>query len=889
MSPRLELQSLSGVRPLYAFALVVVGLVVVGFQISTLARQDVPRRGAVAAADQGFREPNRLRLEDRHGRVLARSQRGYMLEASPFNLWLRHTPERLLGDLAQLLSSEPAALWRELAPLSEDGLVHVSRWPLTHAEALALSDWIEAGGPRAADSSAQGPLPGFGLERASPSPEQHSGLLAGLEGPFFQLVFDPWAALSEATREAAWPALAERRGAAQAWVQRLCLQLYGLLTGPMERERAWVLAESQRRAGGLDPQALVFPAEVPPVWKLELEPSSGLRGLESHVAELVVERTADVGPRLVHKDTKVEWVFEGLCPSRYVALAKFVEPAKVDALRAFLEREQMSSYELWLANTAQRRYPTSLEPLAADGERPGPVGRYGWYEARGADGQAELRYGPQEGLEALAERALADLERELGAESGDSLAGIGRPESLALSVRNPRAGWQRSTLESARPAQAPALVRTTLDLELSRRVHELLSAMVEQHQVGLGMAVVLDLATRDILALEWVDPFEFHAFAPLVHQFTPGSTFKVVTMAAALEGGHVRPEEVFELSYQGHFTIWAGEPGQSRRRTIREAEGFAKGPNTAAMCLARSSNEGMVKIGLRVPVERWKSFTAELGYGRPALPGLLADWMANPRGQIGEAPNDGKEWARLRSHASVSFGDSISTNLLQHAQALASLTGGGQFLPLNLLREVELSGQRYAPRPPEPRRVISERTSQQLRTMMRLGAEEGTAKRVPRPRGLDLMTKTGTTQKLFGDVCWHNFGRAWQRARERGEPFESGRVHKQLRGQFRSNRPCYVSSMVAVGRAPGSEREILVLVVADDPHGPKRFGSEVAGPTAVQILCAALGFEPPRENAAPRAAAGLVLSDSPIQAIDSEPWAVTPARAETPWPEGEGR
>jgi cell division protein FtsI (penicillin-binding protein 3) len=464
---------------------------------------------------------------------------------------------------------------------------------------------------------------------------------------------------------------------------------------------------------------------------------------------------------------------------------------------------------------------------------------------------------------------------------------------LALSVRHPRAGWQRTSLESAAPAESPAVVRTTLDLDLSRRTHAFLEELTAKHNAGLAMAVVLDLKTRDVLALEWVDPYEFHAFAPLVHQFTPGSTFKLVTMGAALDGGYVRPETVFDVGSGGVWTLYNNPDGTGRRRVIHEAEGFASGLQTAAQCLARSSNSGMVQIGLRVPVERWKSFTAALGYGTPAMPGLLASWMANPKGQIGEAPNDGKEWAKLRSHTSVSFGDSISTNLLQHAQALAALIGGGEFLPLNLVAELELNGQRYAPVPPAPERVVSAQTSERLRAMMRLGAEHGTGKDLERPRGLELMTKTGTTHKLFGDVCWHRFGQRWNEARAEQEaareagrepkPFDSGKVHRELRGQFRGNRPCYVSSIAVAGRAPGSDREVLVLVVVDDPHGKDRFGSKVAGPTAVNILCAALGWEAPQLNGAPRSPAGLVLSDSQVLALDAEPWAAAPDDAYQPW------
>ena len=98
-------------------------------------------------------------------------------------------------------------------------------------------------------------------------------------------------------------------------------------------------------------------------------------------------------------------------------------------------------------------------------------------------------------------------------------------------------------------------------------------------------------------------------------------------------------------------------------------------------------------------------------------------------------------------------------------------------------------------------------------------------------------TKTGTAEKVSTEVCLHA-EMAYQQARARGGP---QRTRAELRAQKPHKGSCYTSSMCAWGHLPDSGREVMVLVVVDEPRGARHFGSEIAGPAAVSILKEALG------------------------------------------------
>lgn len=861
-------RSVSGVRPFLAFGSIALGFLAVLLQISRQVDVQASPSEALQGREGAYKESPRATLTDRHRTVLAASQPRLALVVSPFHLWLRHTPERVIGRLADVLDeSEPDELFRRLAPIDKDGFITVDRWPLTFEEALGLRDWIDRGGP--SDEARLGPLPGLDLvpltlADAVQQADHMDALLEGCEGPFFALRWQPQRLLSQVVRERFAPHLVGKRGASSRWVATLARGLFEQLGGPRERER--------KLQGATD---LLLPG-----WKRVTEEPQAPRGVAAWTERirkrLGSKRTRPALGDPILRGTGVEWVFGGLCPQRYTVILDPVSPSQVEPLREAFAQEQFSPYEAWLEPTHERVYPAGELAL---------LGSYGWIERRDEQGQTQLEFSALSGLEHVAHDVLADFAPLLEADFGSQALGFlreGRASRFDYELKVPRQGWQHSYFREAAGALEPALVESTIDLNLQRFVGAKLEELQRDHDTALCMAIAIDLGTREVLALDWRDRYGFASFAPIQHQFTPGSTFKLVTMALALEGGHVHPESQFDVGESGHVTIYSNPDGTGRRRHIREAEGYARGVITAAECLARSSNGGMVQIGLRVPAETWQAETLRFGYGRIAAPELLARGMAHPTGRVGEGRDDPGVWSRLRSHASVSFGDAVSTNLIQHAGVIASLLGGGVGRPLVFARAVEFGGRRFELESHTGEALISPATSKQLREMMQLGALEGTGRDLERPDGLVLATKTGTTEKLKFDVCQHNLGQAFEEALAHGElaDWDPAQMHRKFRGQFRGSKSCYVSSIACLGADASGEREVLVMVVVDDAHGEEKFGSKVAGPTAVAILSEALDYTHLGALRGQRDASGFVTGGSGAPRGPLEPWAARPEQWE---------
>jgi len=335
-----------------------------------------------------------------------------------------------------------------------------------------------------------------------------------------------------------------------------------------------------------------------------------------------------------------------------------------------------------------------------------------------------------------------------------------------------------------------------------------------------------------VLAVDAVDDYGLDGFLPLVQRFTPGSTFKLVTMATALDEGVAEPGTRVDV---GHGPMRLGNSS----RVIREAEGSQDGVLTAAECVAYSSNRGMVQIGLRIPPEHFREKMLELGYARAPESGL--GWAAS--GVVPALP-----WQPNYSHASVCFGHELTTTLWQHAQALATIARGGNWRPLRLVRAVEFGPERTEVPLPPGRAVFSPSTAAAVHAMMELGAREGTGRSLWE-EGLGLATKTGTAERVPTELCAHLEAEFLQR--EGRAPLK--RERQALLAQPKPHRrsSCYTSSICVLGQLPGTDRQVMVLIVVEEPRGKEKYGSRVAGPAAKAILLEALGRtvrgEPPAE------------------------------------------
>ncbi len=540
-------------------------------------------------------------------------------------------------------------------------------------------------------------------------------------------------------------------------------------------------------------------------------------------------------------------IWKALMPCGETTAFRKLPPHKVGDLIAVLDEEGVQGHQMRIDYEHERVYPVREE--TPENEAFQVLGKWRYLEkVEQTEPIAQLRRPladekeravlarelldikhPCSGLEGLAGRLLAD----------PSWRFI-QPEPASYHFRRDwpvhqpaRRYFFDDSLESATPR-----VYTTIDSELQKYLHQQLEAAVAENDPAVAMGIVVEVETGEVLAVDGISQYEVAEFLPTWHLFTPGSTFKVIVMTTALDQDRVHPNETFD-THDGNFRI----PGS--RRTIHEARGAPRGVITATQALSRSVNAVMVQIGTRVDDDVFHEKLTGLHYATAPRTGVGVE----REGAIPTLP-----WKTAWSHASVCFGHEVSVSMWQHAAALATVLRGGEYLPLTTLLGVEWDGWYYGLQTPQPRRVFSRVACRQTRDMMYEGALNGTGRRLTEPEreaGTPIVfeSKTGTTEKKPTEPCLHlELERNQHNATlplGRDDPgfitFESmlARMHKEGRPHRRS---CYTSSICLLGRLERDEREVMVLVVVEEPRGKGKFGSDVAGPTALSVLKESLGL-----------------------------------------------
>lgn len=359
----------------------------------------------------------------------------------------------------------------------------------------------------------------------------------------------------------------------------------------------------------------------------------------------------------------------------------------------------------------------------------------------------------------------------------------------------------------------------TLDATIQHIVERELARAVIENRAKDGSMVLLDPATGAVLAMASYpsfDPNRYGRYPParwrnrvIMDAYEPGSTFKVVTAAAALESGLVHPEDRFDCE-MGGITL-AGI-------RIRDHKPF--GILTFAEVLAKSSNVGMIKTSLKLGDQRLHGTIRGLGFGRPTgidLPG--------ENGGIVPPLTSWSRWPLTKCYAS--FGQGVSVTPIQLAAALGAVANGGRLLTPYVVAGVGRPGERGR-RPAGASghgghdgqggsnlvaSPISAATAAQLSTLLEGVVTAGTGRRAAVP-GYRVAGKTGTAQK----------------------PGVGG---------YAGNG--YVPSFM--GFAPAGRPVLVGVVAIDDPPGEHHGGTVAApvfGAVARQVLLY-LGVRPERE------------------------------------------
>ena len=330
----------------------------------------------------------------------------------------------------------------------------------------------------------------------------------------------------------------------------------------------------------------------------------------------------------------------------------------------------------------------------------------------------------------------------------------------------------------------------TLDVQMQFIAEEAVEQAARESEARWSGALVVDVPSGEILAwaqYPFFNPNTYRESSPHIYRnrlaadaLEPGSTFKPLVMAAALQEGKVTPDTLIDCE---------GGKWQSEGFVIRDTSNQHILP--ASKVLRYSSNIGMAKIGLDMGAPLFHRYLRALGFGEhTSVP------VADSRGIL-RTPRD---WGEV-DIMSTAFGQSISVTGLQMAQAYLTLLNHGVYKPLRLIREEGLVEESH-------RRIFSERTVRQVMDMMRdvVQAGDGTGRRA-RVVGVEVGGKTGTAQKA---------------------DHRSGTYGEKRLASF-------------VGFLPVEEPRYLILVMVDEPTR-NQYGGLVAAPAFREIASRSLTY-----------------------------------------------
>ena len=379
-----------------------------------------------------------------------------------------------------------------------------------------------------------------------------------------------------------------------------------------------------------------------------------------------------------------------------------------------------------------------------------------------------------------AEGGLEGVERAFNAE----LAGV---PGKAIAGRD-ALGREVATPHLLQPPQPGHGVALTIDSTIQYIAERELDAAYRRTHAKAAMAIVLEPRTGDILAMAIRPTFNPNTFLDVpsadywrnravTDPFEPGSTFKAILAAAALEEGVVRPDDRIN-GENGAITL-AGT-------TIHDWKKY--GWLTFAEVLQNSSNVGSIKVGLALGRERYHRYMKAFGFGTTTGVGLAGE----SRGML----RDPQRWSLL-SLPTMSIGQEISVTALQLVAAFGAIANDGALMQPRLVRSTLDADGREARRfePRTVRQVISPETARTLTGLLVRVVESGTGHFAAIP-GYAVGGKTGTAQKL--DPATGRYSRA----------------------------PGVLSF---VGFAPADDPRFAMLVLLDEPKNEK-WGSEAAAP-----------------------------------------------------------
>lgn len=362
------------------------------------------------------------------------------------------------------------------------------------------------------------------------------------------------------------------------------------------------------------------------------------------------------------------------------------------------------------------------------------------------------------------------------------------------------AGIERGFDDILRSRKQP--LQLSVDIRVQQIMHAELSRAVQDFSAKGGVGIVMDVRTGEVIAMVSLPDFDPNKAGEASRDalfnratlgtYEMGSTFKIFTLAMALDAHTATLASTYDASH----------PIRVGRFTIHDYHNLHRALSLPEI-LEYSSNIGAARIAMDAGTERLEDFLGRLGLLRTPvfeIPELGAPLVPSP-------------WRDVNT-MTIAFGHGLAVSPLALATAASAVVNGGILHRATIIK----------PPPgfvPPGTQVMSARTSDEMRRMMRLVVEQGTGEFAAAP-GYLVGGKTGTAEKVAG----HSY------------------AHKELLSSF-------------IGAFPINEPRYLVLAILDEPHGTaKTHGFATGGWTAapvvghvVQRAAPLLGVSPVDENA----------------------------------------
>lgn len=346
-------------------------------------------------------------------------------------------------------------------------------------------------------------------------------------------------------------------------------------------------------------------------------------------------------------------------------------------------------------------------------------------------------------------------------------------------------------------------LQLTIDSRLQRIARAALKQQMDKYSAKRGAVIIMDAWDGSLLALASLPTYNPNEYSKadislfknwtVADLYEPGSTFKPLNVAIALENGVITANDTFN------------DPGyiQVGDRTIKNAENKSYGRINIAQILQHSSNIGMVQIIQRLQPSIYYGWLEKLGLGQAVstdLPFVVASQLKSQEKFI-TLPIE---------PATTSFGQGFSLTPLQLVQMHGALANGGKLVTPHVIKGLVDSKNQmhYTPTRPAPRQIFSSITAQQVVEMMETVVADGSGKASQIP-GYRIAGKTGTAQK----------------ASSSGGYISGARITS------------------FVGILPVEAPRYVVLALVDEPKGANAYGGTVAAPIVKAVMEALITIE----------------------------------------------